>query len=687
MVSRITYFMCFLFSFHFAHAQQSVSSLLNDIDTNLVDTHQLNLRLNLSEEYQAIDLFTSLSYANEALEMAKELQIDTSIANSFFLIGQAYTDLGLFKLALESFHSSLKMARIISDTVLEASIVNRVGNLYWHLSDYDKAMHYYREYFDISSRLDMQESKAIALMNTGICYIELEKYDSAFSYLDKSLHLGLELKDTYSISLGYLNLGWYYHKIGRYTKAIQYFKIVEDKYFNDISLDFKIELYNSFSRTYALQKNIKLAEQYSKKCKELVINSSNNSLLKKYYYDRYLLDSINNDNEAAFKSFIEYTRFKDRLNDEDYNTNMAVFQSIYDLEKAHNQINTIRRENELNQERIQKQRNLVVYSGIIFSLVIIIAIIVIVVLKFKGRVNSELAKNNKLLIKQKSELESTNKELEGHKQSLDQKNQKLENLLAELKKTQAHLIQNEKMASIGTLASGVAHEINNPLNIIQGGLQGVKDKFELLLRHINGNSGVEIRETAITVERFLQHSFNGVERAASIVNSLAIYNQDSSDERTRATVLNTIIDNVLRILHYQIKGKISITKDYTHGLIIDCQPSRMHQAILNIISNAIFSLNKELDINDKKIFIKTKVMKIAYENYAEISIQNNGPQIDDKQIDKIFDFFFTTKDPNEGKGLGLSLSYSIITNLKGTIEAKNVMDGVAFIIRLPLFKK
>ena len=258
----------------------------------------------------------------------------------------------------------------------------------------------------------------------------------------------------------------------------------------------------------------------------------------------------------------------------------------------------------------------------------------------------EIKKQNNILITQRRELEIT---------------------LNELKKAQTNLIQSEKMASLGILAAGVAHEINNPLNFIYGGIAGIEDYFnENLKDHLN--------EVAPLIE-----GINiGVKRAADIVTSLNHYCR-KDDLPSTICDIHSIIDNCLVMLNNKIKNKVTIIKNYTSDdFSVLCNEGRLHQVFLNIIANSIQSIEHNgtitvlTHIKGEQIFIK---------------ISDTGCGIEKEIIHKITDPFFTTKDPGQGTGLGLSITNNIIKEYNGTLyfESK-VGEGTEAIITLPIIK-
>lgn len=308
----------------------------------------------------------------------------------------------------------------------------------------------------------------------------------------------------------------------------------------------------------------------------------------------------------------------------------------------------------------------------------------------------------------------TENELQDSKKQLIQKAQQLEATLRELKETQAQLIQNEKMSSLGQLVAGIAHEINNPVNFIHGNIAPLKEYIQNFIVLINlyqtyyFQPHEEIEEYIEDIDLpFILEDANkiltsleiGTTRIKEIVLSLRNFSRLDEAEMKEVDI-HEGIENTLLILQHRIKGKlnekeIEIIKDYSDLPLIECYPGQLNQVFMNIISNAIDALeeNNDRKINDSNdllesdlqqvIWIKTEQIK---DNLIAIHIADNGMGIAKDDMYHIFDPFFTTKPVGKGTGLGLSLSYQVVHkkhqgNLRCiTQEGK----GAEFIIELPI---
>ncbi|PTM04795.1 MAG: two-component sensor histidine kinase [Bacteroidetes bacterium] len=287
-------------------------------------------------------------------------------------------------------------------------------------------------------------------------------------------------------------------------------------------------------------------------------------------------------------------------------------------------------------------------------------------------------------------LEETIEELEQKRKAIEDSNDALQKSLDELKAAQAQLIQSEKMASLGELTAGIAHEIQNPLNFVNNFSEVSKELLEEMLEEIQNGDMEEVNAIAQDVIQNLEKINHHGKRADGIVKGMLQHSRSSSGVK-ELTDINQLVDEYLRLAYHGLRAK---DKSFNAALetqlddsikTISIVPQDIGRVVLNLITNAFYACNekKKLEISnyEPKVTVETKKVK----DNIEIHVQDNGNGIPQKVLDKIFQPFFTTKPTGQGTGLGLSLSYDIINSHGGDIKVNTKEnEGTTFTITLPV---
>lgn len=280
----------------------------------------------------------------------------------------------------------------------------------------------------------------------------------------------------------------------------------------------------------------------------------------------------------------------------------------------------------------------------------------------------------------------------------------------ELQQTEIQLIQNEKMSSLGTMVAGIAHEMNNPINFIYGNLFFASDYIEDLLSLVelyqqyypnpdpeiqNQLEEIDLEFLAQDLPKIIASMKGGAERIREIV--LSMRNFSRLDEAEMKPVnIHEGIDNTLVLFSNRLNPGIEVIKQYGDLPLVDCYPAQLNQVFMNILENALDAIEKHATehkaIEHKSVesclspvFTIRIQTELVDQNWIVIRIADNGPGIPAAIKDRIFDPFFTTKDPGKGIGLGLAITYQIITQHRGKIEvASEPGQGAEFVISLPI---
>lgn len=304
-----------------------------------------------------------------------------------------------------------------------------------------------------------------------------------------------------------------------------------------------------------------------------------------------------------------------------------------------------------------------------------------------------LKENESLILEQNEILES----------KVKVRTEELEETLRNLQNTQTQLVNQEKMASLGQLTAGIAHEINNPINFVSSNIsplkRDIKDLMEIVDMYrekgeeqFNENTKKELKDLEedleldyilTEIDQLLKGMDDGAKRTVEIVKGLRLFSR-VDEQDVKKVDIHDGINSTLVLLNSSMSGRIKIEKDFAEIPMIECLAGKINQVFMNIITNAIHALTDHLADNPNPLII-IKTSQIG--EFIKIEIGDNGPGMPLSVKERIFEPFFTTKAVGKGTGLGLSIVYTIIENHKGTLEVDTSEGkGTNFIITLPIYQ-
>jgi two-component system NtrC family sensor kinase len=273
------------------------------------------------------------------------------------------------------------------------------------------------------------------------------------------------------------------------------------------------------------------------------------------------------------------------------------------------------------------------------------------------------------------ELYAASQKLADAKAVLERRNAELKAAYSELQVTHAQLVQSAKMASLGELVAGVAHEINNPLAFVLSHLETVRRSLGVVEEHLPDSLPETTKHNWQRASERLREVSPGLERIRELVVKLRTFSRLDEGERKRVSV-RECVDSVLTILGHRLKDHVHVTTDFGSPDEIDCYASLLNQAIMNLVSNAIDAMDGEGALS-----ITTGA---SGDDYC-ISIADTGPGIPRELRDRVVEPFFTTKPVGQGTGLGLSITDSIVRKHGGVLELlDSESGGTRAVIRIPL---
>ena len=309
-----------------------------------------------------------------------------------------------------------------------------------------------------------------------------------------------------------------------------------------------------------------------------------------------------------------------------------------------------------------------------------------------------LTENEQLVREQNIVLE---RKVEERTEELVNTNQSLSHALENLKEAQSQLVEAEKMAGLGQLTAGIAHEINNPINFVTSNIKplqlDINDLNEVIEQYealdLDGNlpeqlnaiakfkKQIDIDFVKTEIQALLSGIDEGARRTAEIIRSLKNFSRlDESD--TKPISLSEGLDSTLVLVKSTFPSNLTVIKNYGELADVECLPGKINQVFMNLITNAVQAIKSKADPAETEV-LEIKTWQEG--DFAKVSIRDSGTGMDELVKQKIFEPFFTTKDVGEGTGLGLSIVFRIIESHHGTIEVNSKLDfGTEFIITLPL---
>jgi len=282
---------------------------------------------------------------------------------------------------------------------------------------------------------------------------------------------------------------------------------------------------------------------------------------------------------------------------------------------------------------------------------------------------------NDELEEQRDELEAQNEELDAQKDELEAQNHELINAQAKIRKTQAQLVQSEKMASMGQLTAAIMHEINTPLGAVQSNNQMIQMMLLKLSKTVEDEDYEGATKIVDKLNKSNSISIDAASRVSEIIKNLKNFSRVDQANFQNADIIEGI-KSVLVLTSNLWKNKVTIQENYKSLPLISCFPSMLNQVFMNLIVNSVHATDKGGEIIISSDFDELNVY---------ITVSDNGTGIDLLDLPHIFENGYTTKPKDEGTGLGLSISKDIIEKHYGKIEAFNNEDkGATFKITLPI---
>ena len=598
------------------------------------------------------DYEKALQYLNQARQRYEQLNNRSGVARVLGQMGWIDTSRGDYVPALSRGLISLEQARQLKDSVLLRQATARLGMLYSLLGDYDQAIRYYTTALDLHKQAGQEGNIARLLNGMGELYRYQGDLTKATRYYNKAIRLAQRLNNAGIQAEAESNLAAAEVKDGQPEQALetgrQALRVLLAKgSYEVVSWTYTVlgqahlQLNQPDSAIYYSQRGWNLSRHIG--YKEAARDASD--VLARAY-------ALKDDYRTAYK-FQEFNMaYDDTLSGRRTQQQLTLLQQNAQAAER-------RAQAALRAEEAQQQRQWLITA--LIGLVLVAA----VALSFWNSYRRQQRANEQLKRQQE-----------------------------ELKTAQSQLIQAEKMASLGELTAGIAHEIQNPLNFVNN-FSDVSTELvdELMDEHQKPDRDAELeRELLADLKQNLQKINHHGNRASSIVKGMLQHSRASNGQR-ELTDLNALSNEYLRLAYHGLRAK---DKTFNAELITKLDPTLgpvnvvaqdIGRVLLNLFTNAFYAVQQRQKASGAESFKPTVTVSTQRtDTGVAIRVSDNGTGMDEAVKQKIFQPFFTTKPTGQGTGLGLSLAYDIITKgHKGTLTVESVLNkGTTFTIRLPV---
>ncbi len=641
-------------------------------------------------------------YMLKALSLFSSLIDKNGMAATWNNLGVLNNRIGDYPKALNYFDSSLAMFRQLDDKEGEGSVLNYIGINYQQQGNYQKAIDYCLQAFEIRKKINDHLGVVYSLINVGNMYLEVGQPETALNFYNQGVAYA---KDHNLDAPDYLlnQIGKTYLRLKQYDKAEAYLVstingqsgqvndhlTTGELYAETDRLDSATRLFkliltqspagNYNNRALALvglskisfkKKEYGMAMSYAGKAYEIADSAQNKLTLAEAANMLAILYKSNGEYKKSIEFFEQAHSITDSVTSEGYLRKLAFNESKNEIEQEQAHVKLLSAEKNIQAQKLKDEQFLKKLILIIFLFVTIISFAIIRNINKKRR------------------------KIQSQRDHIEIQSIKVEKAYDELKSTQAQLIQREKMASLGELTAGIAHEIQNPLNFVNNFSEVSNELIAEMKDELNNGEIAEAKLIATDIQKNLEKINHHGKRAEAIVKSMLQHSRNTHGQK-ELTDINTLTDEYLKLAYNGLRAKdnafnVTTKADYDETLSsISIIPQDIGRVILNLITNAFYTVTEkktqQAENYEPIVTLSTKRINSALGDgdKIEIRIEDNGNGIPEKLLDKIFQPFFTTKPAGQGTGLGLSLSYDIVKAHGGELKVETKKgEGSVFIIEL-----
>jgi len=607
--------------------------------------------------FAANDAENALKTYLKAKSYYEDLQDEKKLASTLNNMGSVYYKENNVNKALNCYIASHELKLKFGTQTDIAYSLSNIGSIYWSEGLFEKALEYHLQALEIYRKENQTDYLVEALNNLGMDYKGLGNYQAALDHYNKALSHSKN-SDEKVISSVFNNAAYIYVELKEFKKAIELYLKSEElkkKIGDKTGLG---NIYKNLGYSFQALDNRKKSEEYYRKALDIADSLSDLKLARDTYIGLSELAQKNGNFKSAYQYLNNYTILNDSLRKEINQKDTKRLLTEFDTERKEREIELLTKDNQI--QKLMLNRNRIIRNslggGIVFVLLVFFLIF---------RIKQQQITDHKRI---ESEVRRINTELE----------KRVQEELTKREKQQQLLIQKSKLESLGKLAAGIAHEINQPLGGISMGLENLlfslnDEKFD--------------REYINNKIRLLNEY---IARISQIISHVRIFSRDQQIGTLEQIKVNDVVlSAVSMVLTQYSKHNVDLNMDLEDKLSeIVGNKYKLEQVLLNLLTNAKDAvMEKESATNES--FRKTINIRSYQESlYVCLEVEDNGNGIPEIIREKIFDPFFTTKDPEKGTGLGLSIVYGIMEEMKGFIEVDSLTGSYTIMrIRIPALNK
>ncbi len=691
----------------------------SDIYAEIKDSAGIvNCLMNMGAIYFFLGKYdTTLLYQQKGLSLFRARNMKMDEALSLDNIGATYSAKGDFTNSLKNHFEALKILETIDDRRHMATTLGNIGSVYSDQKNFNEALVYFRRSMSLHDEIHNHRDRILSQTNIGVAHQSMKNLDSALIYFRRSLGDAEKLKEDDLAAMAGQGIGMTLYLKKDLPGALGYYQRAEATFRKQGQKDALMSVLNNLAGLHSEMGHHRVALDYANEAYKEAVSSGSALRLQTAYFSLSEVHKRRNEFPLALKYYEEAVKIKDSLFNESKSREIGRLESAHELDTKDKEIALLNKDKEISEA--QRARQTIIRNAMagVLALILLLAFILI-------RNNRQKQKTNQLLTTKNAEIVASR--------------EKAEEALTDLKAAQAQLVQREKMASLGELTAGIAHEIQNPLNFINNFSDVNKEMADELAEELrSGNIDEALKITAEIKENESRINHHG-KRADGIVKSMLQHSRFNVGQKELIDI-NLLADEYLRIsYHAFLSGKQGLNlRDQDDGFhksfevqlttILDPSirkiavvPQELGRVFLNLFNNAFYSVRAKAMAENEPVLAAAEVVnggsdntglskesrpeilpfdhKISHREFKPevavtsfekdgfiwLKVSDNGVGVPENIKSKIFQPFFTTKPTGTATGLGLSLSYDIIKAHGGEIKLMDSPIGAEFLIKLPV---